>query len=293
VENHPCAFMLASVLRGHDRRRVQPVVIDARRTPSRDDMARALRAVPRVEWAPTPLPEDDGAAAAAVAALRLDVLVEMMGITEGHRLGVVRALRAATASSPRRPVIASWFAFPGSTGLAGVVDVKLADAVAVPPDAEPLFVERVVRLPRGFHCYTPMVATPAGKAPPRDYAAPPGPRRRVVFACFNNPAKVTPAALAAWVRILDAVPAAVLRLLYPSYGSDAYLRSLVAGRFAAAGGDPARLEIGALPPAAALAAYRDADVALDPWPYNGGTITCDALYMATPPRGRRTRRPRA
>src|SRR5262249_50730838 len=55
-------------------------------------------------------------------------------------------------------------------------------------------------------------------------------------------------------------------------------------RFAAAGIDPARLDI--LPRAdgvaAHLAGYARVDVALDPLPYNGTTTTCEALWLGVP-----------
>ena len=55
------------------------------------------------------------------------------------------------------------------------------------------------------------------------------------------------------------------------------------GRFAAAGVPVDRLWI--MPPsvyADFLAEYRHIDIALDPFPYNGGTTTCDALWMGVP-----------
>ncbi len=55
------------------------------------------------------------------------------------------------------------------------------------------------------------------------------------------------------------------------------------GMFAALGVDPARMEFE--PPsdyAEYLAAYRQVDIALDPFPFGGGVTTCDALWMGAP-----------
>ena len=104
------------------------------------------------------------------------------------------------------PAQVTWIGYPNTTGLRSV-DYRLTDAVADPPATRQRFVERLVRLPGGcFLCYTPAPdAPPVAPAPAADNGF-------VTFGSFNNLAKITPSVMAAWARILAAVPASRLLL---------------------------------------------------------------------------------
>jgi predicted O-linked N-acetylglucosamine transferase (SPINDLY family) len=86
-----------------------------------------------------------------------------------------------------------------------------------------------------------------------------------------------------WARVLDAVPGSRL-VVKATLFRDEWVRGLYQDRFAAAGVPADRLTI--LPPvmekAGHLAAYAEVDIALDPFPYNGTTTTCEALWMGVP-----------
>jgi predicted O-linked N-acetylglucosamine transferase (SPINDLY family) len=86
-----------------------------------------------------------------------------------------------------------------------------------------------------------------------------------------------------WAAILAAVPEARL-LLKDARVHDPLTARRHRERFVGAGIDPARLDIlpRAVDAAAHLAAYARVDVALDPFPYNGTTTTCEALWMGVP-----------
>src|SRR5262249_10314205 len=105
----------------------------------------------------------------------------------------------------------------------------------------------------------------------------------VTFGSFNNVAKLSPATVALWARLLREVPDARL-LLKASQCKDPATRQRIAAAFAAAGVAGERLTV--LPPHAAtaehLAVYGRVDIALDPLPYNGTATTCEALWMGVP-----------
>jgi predicted O-linked N-acetylglucosamine transferase (SPINDLY family) len=104
----------------------------------------------------------------------------------------------------------------------------------------------------------------------------------VTFGCFNNLAKITPATVAAWARVLARVPDSRL-LLKTHQFSDPVTSARMRAAFAACGVDPARIETrGSSSLRAQLAQHADIDIVLDPFPYSGGLTTCEALWMGVP-----------
>jgi predicted O-linked N-acetylglucosamine transferase (SPINDLY family) len=86
-----------------------------------------------------------------------------------------------------------------------------------------------------------------------------------------------------WTRIIAAVPGARLLLKGKALGDEAAQR-VVRERFESLGLRADRLElVGDIPGLADhLGAYSRIDIALDPFPYNGTTTTCEALWMGVP-----------
>jgi predicted O-linked N-acetylglucosamine transferase (SPINDLY family) len=99
------------------------------------------------------------------------------------------------------------------------------------------------------------------------------------FGCLNNFAKVSDGTLELWMQLLERSPGA--RLMIHARGADH--RERVRRFMRQAGIDEARIAfVGTQPLQEYLASYRLIDVALDPFPFNGGTTTCDALWMGVP-----------
>lgn len=258
---HSCAWFLKPLLAAHDRAGLD--IVAYAEVPKPDAMTAALRAGVGL-WRDTA-----GLGAREVAeqvrADGIDILVDLAGHSSGNRLDVF-ALKPA-------PVQATWLGYPGTTGL-DAVDWRLTDGWADPPGSESHAVERLWRLPRGFHCW----------APPADV---PVPERRgrtgIVFGSFNNVQKVTEEVAAVWAEILRQVPEARL-MLKAAWLSRPPAAARLADLLARAGIDPARLVLSGWidAPAAHLAAYGGVDIALDPFPYNGTTTTLEALWMGVP-----------
>lgn len=156
------------------------------------------------------------------------------------------------------------------------MDWMLTDRWETPEGFEPHYTERLLRMPDGYCCY----AAP-DKAP--DVVPPPAlARGHVTFGCYNNLAKVTPAALSAWARILAGLPNSRLVLRTHALG-DAPTREAFLARAVAQGLPLDRLELhGAVSHEALLAAYGDIDISLDPFPYTGGLTVCESLWMGVP-----------
>lgn len=211
---------------------------------------------------------DDDAAADLIEADGIDILVDLSGHTAYNRL-LVFARKPA-------PIQVSWIGFPGTTGLKAM-DYRLTDPYAEPPGLGDEFsVETLWRLPRVCACY---------QAPDRDLPIadhPPADRNGyVTFGCFNRFAKVSDATLGAWARILGQVPDARL-LLEIADSDEPEVRAGVVARLERAGLPLDRTDIEARSPANRYVLYNRVDIALDPFPYNGGTTSLDTLYMGVP-----------
>jgi protein O-GlcNAc transferase len=214
-----------------------------------------------------------GALSAAQAAQRvvddaIHVLVDLSGHSGHGRLDLFAARPA--------PVQLSWLGYPASTGLAQMDYLLTAPRVSVPGD-EAWFTERLWPLPETLFCYAPpSPAVPIGELPATANGC-------VTFASFNNLTKLSEPVVRAWSRILQAVPESRLYLRAWQLQDDSVRRS-VAARFQARGigGDRLVLKGPIASLAAHLADYNQVDIALDTFPFGGGTTTAEAVYMGVP-----------
>ncbi|MBL8386230.1 MAG: tetratricopeptide repeat protein [Burkholderiales bacterium] len=263
LRTHSVAFYLAPVLEHHDRTRVEVICYDNQPGPG-DAFTRRLERLAD-QWVRTAA-LDDLALARRIRADRVDVLVDLSGHTGGNRLPVF-AMRAA-------PVQVSWFGYMNTTGLTAM-DYRLTDPSLLPPGAEALYSEALFRIP------STAVWSPAPDSPE------PGPlpalaHGQVRFGSFNNWAKVSDDVVRTWSALLGRVPEARL-LVVAAGGDDEGARAQIAARFGRAGVGRERLEIvGTRPLAQFLDLVRSVDIALDPYPYNGGTTTMHTLWMGVP-----------
>lgn len=199
---------------------------------------------------------------------RVDILIDLAGLTKGTRL---RAFTARPA-----PVQMTYIGYPNTTGLAAV-DYRITDVITDPDGSDDDYVETLIRLPDCFLCY----AVP-GHAPPVQ----PGPvesRGYITFGTFNNFAKINDQVLDLWGRILSAVPGS--RLLAKSSSScDPTGQQTIRSRLERHGIEPGRVQFADYVQSLEghLALYHDIDIALDTFPYNGTTTTCEALWMGVP-----------
>lgn len=199
---------------------------------------------------------------------QIDLLIDVAGHMVGNRL-------SALAAKPA-PVTATWLGYPATTGLP-MIDWRITDALADPPGAERFHTERLWRLPGAFLCYQPPADAPAISPLPALSTG------RITFGSFNNPSKLSDETVALWARVLESVPRSRL-LLKAKTLADPSIRERFIARFEAHEIDRDRIELRPFAKGTAnhLATYGEVDVALDPFPYNGTTTTCEAVWMGVP-----------
>jgi protein O-GlcNAc transferase len=262
---HPVGCFIKPILRSHDRDRVEVFCYSDVLRP--DDLTKTLSAMAD-QWRPiTKFPDDY--VTDLIRKDRIDVLIDLAGHMGRHRL-LAFARRAA-------PVQVTYLGYPNTTGLA-TMDYRITDPEADPPGmTENHYAEKLLRLPQGFLCYEPPTGSPPVRANHNEREP------FITFGSFNNFAKISAEVLSLWAEILRAVPGS--RLLLKAEGvADRQVQAKTRAALREHGIDESRIEmlgyVGSLKEH--LAMYHRIDIALDTFPYNGTTTTCDALWMGVP-----------
>ncbi|MDP3514123.1 MAG: hypothetical protein Q8S20_15400 [Sulfuritalea sp.] len=262
---HSVAYFLPGVLGHLDKSRLQVIAYNVSNYV--DDVTRNLKPIFNIWRDVAQL--DHKELYEKIRQDRIDILIDLSGFTNENRL-MVFARRAA-------PVQVTYLGYPNTTGL-DVIDYRLTDNIADPTGAADAYhSETLWRLDRCFLCYTAPEA-----APPVVVRSPAS--EGVVFGSYNNRAKYSAECLATWGRLLLRVPGSCLVIKsLAGNGDDAGRKELV-DRFVAMGVAPERIEVkGSIPDTRDhLDSYSRIDIALDSFPYNGTTTTCEALWMGVP-----------
>jgi predicted O-linked N-acetylglucosamine transferase (SPINDLY family) len=135
------------------------------------------------------------------------------------------------------------------------------------------FTEDLIRLDGSYWCYEPSADSPfVGSLPAIS-------RGYITFGSLNAFSKTNAQLIQLWHKVLDAVPNS--RLMVHALGGDE--NNAAHKRFTDAGIDSARVTlVGRQPRNQYLNQYNAIDIALDPFPYGGGTTSLDALWMGVP-----------
>ncbi|TXN73854.1 tetratricopeptide repeat protein [Methylobacterium sp. WL18] len=211
---------------------------------------------------------DDDEAADLIERDAIDILVDLSGHSAGNRLMLF-------ARKPA-PIQATWIGHPGTTGLTAI-DYRITDTIIDPPgSAERLHTERLWRLPLVSATYACVE-----NLPPVLAQSPFEGLGYVTFGCFNRLTKISDGALRTWARILAAVPGAHLFMVVGDIDSPA-VRAAVEERLAEVGMPLDRVIFQPRVNSGYHELYHRVDIALDPYPYNGGTTSYDTLSMGVP-----------
>ncbi len=232
-------------------------------TTRQDQVSERVSSVARV----IPLKPLAGEIAARVREDAIDILIDLAGHTMDANAYLAFALKPA-------PVQVSWMGVMSTTGMP-TMDYYIGDANSPGPGTEHLFSETVYRLPRVSGSYRPTLAIEVAESPFFRNGF-------ITFASFNNPHKITRDVVKMWSVILHLVPGSRMFFKFAGLEKPAVQErfrrwfredgiSLERIRFE---GRSLALEY--------LRTWNEVDIALDPYPYNGGTTTLDALWVGVP-----------
>jgi predicted O-linked N-acetylglucosamine transferase (SPINDLY family) len=210
---------------------------------------------------------DNQAAARAIADSGIDLLIDLNGYSRFSRLPLFDYKPA--------PVIAGWFNMFATTGMDSF-DYLIGDSDAIPVDEEGGYVERILRVPGSYLTFEVGYEVPEISPPPRHRSG------VFTFGSLASQYKITDQVVQCWATILERSGDSRLFLKNAALGDEAN-REHLRRRFVRCGVDADRIELeGPSEHYEFLKAYRRIDVALDSFPYNGGTTTTEAIWQGVP-----------
>ena len=205
---------------------------------------------------------------------KLDILIDLAGHTGNNGL-------AFMACKPA-PVQATWIGYPGTTGLK-TIDYLITDVHTDPPGVDYLYSEKLLRLDSRLCVYRPLIRNPLYRYQPA-YAVKPSPALTngfVTFGSCNNLGKLTDEVLATWAAIVNRVPGSKMLIEGKGFEQEETVRKY-RERCLSLGFQEDHLVLLPLDARNQYLTYHQIDIALDPFPLNGGTTSMDVLWMGVP-----------
>lgn len=198
---------------------------------------------------------------------KIDILIDLAGHSAGNRLKVFTMKPA--------PIQASYLGYINTTGVQEI-DYRFEDTWVSPEGAQQFYSEKLVFLPNSFTCYEPISPCPEVSETPAFKNG------FITFGCFNNTNKLTPGTIRLWAQLLAKLPTAKL-LLKSSHLNDKGTIERFRAQFLEHDiNDEQLLFEGSSEIYQYLEAYSKVDIALDPFPHNGGTTSHDTIWMGVP-----------
>lgn len=258
--NHSLAFFIEPIIKNHDRLKFEIFCYYAH--PVHDEVSERIRNLADhwVNCSGT----SDADLAKKIRADQIDVLIDLSGHTGRNRL--------LTFARKPAPIQMTWLGYQASTGLSAI-DFRITEESLDPTGTSEAFhSEKLLRLPSSG-TFSPSPDSPSVNALPVLRS------RLFTFGCLNNPSKISDENVFLWAEILKQNSAS--RLMIGNATAD--LTAILAAKFNAHGVGDSRL---VFQPKVSLKKYlelhQQIDLALDTFPYNGGTTTFHSLWMGVP-----------
>jgi protein O-GlcNAc transferase len=198
---------------------------------------------------------------------KVDILVDLVGFTHGHRMQIA-AMRPA-------PIQVRWLGMAGTTG-ADFFDYIILDSIVVPQDHAEFYSEQLVLMPHCYQVNNRDQDIAQNSWSKEDMGLP---ENAFVFCCFCSRYKLDPIIFDAWLRILNKNSRSVLWLMGGNKTAGKNLK-----KYAQVKGVRSDRLVFAfpLPKAEHLSRLQHADIVLDTHIVNGAATTSDALWAGVP-----------
>ena len=260
---HAMSYLIAELFERHDRARFEVFGYCSSPEDGSDIRARVIRSFDQfrnIKHIP------DAEAARVIRDDEIDVLIDLNGLTSGARPQILRSRPA--------PVLATYLGFVGPVPLPEL-DYMLCDELVVPETLRSAYDPKPLYIAANYQANDSKRTI--GAATTRSAAGLPD--DKFVFCCFSNHYKTTEGIFSAWMEILRKSDDSVLWLV----GDNEWAKQNMLTRAAAFGIDPARIIFASrVGPDDYMARLALADLFLDTFPYNAGTIASDAIRMGLP-----------
>ncbi len=197
----------------------------------------------------------------------IHILIDHQGHTSNNRLPIFFYKPA--------PIQITWLG-QGSSGIKEI-DYMIGSNHTILKNEEKYYIEKIIRFPEISQCFTP---------PEFNISIKPLPSIKnnfITFGCLNKITKINEQVIALWSKILLSNKDAKLLIKSKNLGDFTIERNIIESfksknieksRLILRGESKTRKEV--------LETYNDIDIALDPFPFQGNTSTCEAIWMGVP-----------
>lgn len=261
--SHAMSYLITELFEQHDRSRFEVFGYCSSPDDGSSIRARVIRSFDHYK----PIKHlSDEQAAQLISDDEIDILIDLNGLTSGVRPQILRWKPA--------PVQATYLGFVGPVPLPEL-DYMFCDQTVVPPHLASGYEPKPLYVASNYQANDSKRSLGEGTT----RAAIGLPDDKFVLCCFSNHYKVTEDVFVSWMEILKRSVNAVLWLV----SDNEWARRNMLDRAVQCGIDPTRIiftpRVG---PDDYMARLSLADLFLDTFPYNAGTVASDAIRMGLP-----------
>lgn len=199
---------------------------------------------------------------------KIDILFDLNGHTKNNILPLFENRLA--------PIQVSWIGYLASTGLSNM-DYLISDRTICSENNDEFFTEKLWKMPSIWNCYSPPnFLTEINKTSSFER------KGFITFGSFNNFLKYNINLIKTWSNILNNVKNCKILLIYNGIDSAKIKKSIIDDFIRFGVREDQIILKGSINRKYLFEMYNDVDIALDPFPYNGGSTSFEASWMGCP-----------